>query len=227
MIYGFRPFGDHSCPLRFIVFLEEAYQKHRDLIASADTNSKASFLGTASSLNSEVDSNRNFGSWQIDTGDDLSPPRAYPISPLSKYACEEGELPIDLIVPIKPFSSSIGQLSVECQLLLGGLLDIRPSERLGGPQAKNKVTDSLLLKKWGVDNVSAILSKTVLPFFIPGRKQLKCDPASNQDNAYLNAVGKEILPSDFYLSEPDVAKFSDFNYVSDEFQSIMQKNQKE
>ena len=83
-------------------------------------------------------------------------------------AVESGELPLHLQVPIPLQSSWLGEVSPACASLLSGLFELRPSLRLGGRNIAALKGHSWL-KEMGVDDWQALESKTLAPFFRPGK----------------------------------------------------------
>ena len=81
---------------------------------------------------------------------------------------ESGELPLHLQVPIPLQSSWLGEVSPACASLLSGLFELRPSLRLGGRNIAALKGHSWL-KEMGVDDWQALESKTLAPFFRPGK----------------------------------------------------------
>ena len=128
----------------------------------------------------------------------------------------------------------MGPISNGLRVIMAGLLDIRPNFRLSGElRSRHDITKCTLLADYNVDDEVDLMRKRTQPFFVPGRKYLLADeatqPASTSSTAspskrrdpYLGAVGKDIAEGDVALSERDQAKFQSFQYISPTCQQLL------
>lgn len=83
-------------------------------------------------------------------------------------AVDVGELALHLQVPIPLQSSWLGEVSPACASLLSGLFELRPSLRLGGRNI-SALKGHAWLREKAVDDWQALESKTLAPFFRPGK----------------------------------------------------------
>jgi len=125
----------------------------------------------------------------------------------------------DLKVPLPEVSKLLGQVSQEVIEILRGLLDIRPSMRLGSRMCPHKVHEAPLLVKWKVNDEKTLCAKQIRPSFAPGRKFLlfgtQRDPNNvGNDDPYSAAVGKGVSMNDLTLSVEDQAKFDGFFHLA-------------
>lgn len=244
MIYGERPFKIH-CPIDLIRCVDTAFYLHESRRKGVPTVAKASgetlsgkmpvsvqedvgSVGSAHNVEESVirmskmrmmdvdDQLSNTDDRMNDGGRQNEDASMSPESHWDFDFVEDDKFSNELKVLLPEMSPVLGQVSQEAYELMRGLLDIRPSMRLGSRMCPHKIQEAPLLVKWKVNDEKTLLAKQIRPSFVPGRKFLLfgADPNSGGSDPYSAAVGKGVSADDLSLSAEDQAKFDGFCYLS-------------
>ena len=104
------------------------------------------------------------------------------------WSCEDGPLPSNLFVSLPPGNQWLGSISNECNSLLEGLFEVRPSRRLGGRRIEALRTHPWL-ETQGLSDWESLSNKiTSAPHFIPGKVYA---PRAQRDKHHHHHKGKE------------------------------------
>lgn len=144
--------------------------------------------------------------------------------PGDHWLVEDGELPPILVAPIPPINPWLGALTLECQQVLSGLFEVRPSHRLGC-RNYHQLKSSRWFELYHLNRWEDLKHKAYPPNFQPGKRFIKesierindltqarflgedDDSQSNSDTMRVSDVQVDLSP------EQD-EQFRDFFFIS-------------
>lgn len=129
--------------------------------------------------------------------------------------------PYSMLVPLPNVSKRTGKISTPLIALMAGLFDIRPQFRLGKMSNStctvnfpNSIFSTSLLVQNGLSDEAKLLSRSISPSFIPGRKFLS---PTGEFDPIAAAVGREITHTDLLVSVDSQHKLDSFFFLSEEY----------
>jgi len=143
------------------------------------------------------------------------------------WSCDEGPLVANLCVSLPPGNQWLGVISDECNSLLEGLFEVRPSRRLGGRRIE-ALRNHPWLDCQGLSDWESLTSKiTTAPHFVPGKIYA---PRAERDK-HRDRKGRERSERDAddgLLTEKDTPRisseqekqFSGCSYVSSQYKEL-------
>ena len=146
------------------------------------------------------------------------------------WSCEDGPLPSNLYVSLPPGNQWLGSISNECNSLLEGLFEVRPSHRLGGRRIEALRTHPWL-ETQGLSDWESLSNKiTSAPHFIPGK--VYAPRAQRDKHHHHHHKGKESkdrgeLQEDLFLEKdsPRISpeqerQFSGCSFIANQYKDL-------